>query len=328
MSDDKLQPVCVPPLATVLAAAAQKKRLRLTGPEVLALRDQAAAIAMNASEAAKLEASRGYRDVNPEDPWADWHRLRVEFTGDGCLPRIVLCLAGDNLACHTTALDAAGIEHDLRGRDDRMEAAFRASSFGLSSVGPKELERVGGHTEVLYVVGKNTTAKQAPEFALELLNSSAAILAAGVPAIKCESSGIAHSAGRWIELAREAAEPGFVRCSALFRAYVQLPISDPRDLYSCGMHLLGRPDFIVSHAAIADAYPGQPSAMAVSDLFGTFGLYLLDECPAGDFRSGNTFRARSDAPRFRVIWEECTGYEEDDFFFNPFGRWRLGHVGV
>ncbi|PZM79346.1 MAG: hypothetical protein DKT66_22995 [Candidatus Melainabacteria bacterium] len=50
------------------------------------------------------------------------------------------------------------------------------------------------------------------------------------------------------------------------------------DFYSCGTHLLGKPDVT------------QP------DL---------------------------EWPSFRVIWEECTGYEQDDLFYNPYERWRF-----
>lgn len=41
------------------------------------------------------------------------------------------------------------------------------------------------------------------------------------------------------------------------------------------------------------------------------------------FHSGHTFRLSETSPRFRLIWEECDGYDEDDYFFNTFGRWRF-----
>jgi hypothetical protein len=59
------------------------------------------------------------------------------------------------------------------------------------------------------------------------------------------------------------------------------------------------------------------------ELFRPFALYLLAECAEGTFGSGHTFSVSKGAPRYRVTWEPCTGYEEDDFFFNPFGRWRF-----
>ena len=65
------------------------------------------------------------------------------------------------------------------------------------------------------------------------------------------------------------------------------------------------------------------SAVGAVKLFTAFALYLLAECPEGEFASGHTFRTGNKAPRYRVEWEPCIGYDEDDFFFNPFGRWRF-----
>jgi len=33
-----------------------------------------------------------------------------------------------------------------------------------------------------------------------------------------------------------------------------------------------------------------------------------------------------ESPRFRVVWERRTIYEEDKCFFNPFGRWRFAEL--
>src|SRR5262249_23515956 len=143
-------------------------------------------------------------------------------------------------------------------------------------------------------------------------------------AMKCESSGMAHARSRWIELAAQAEEwhkapnlqgAGGGFWSALHRAYVQLPIQSEDSFYTCGMHLLGKPDLIVATELM-------PANKAV-ELFDVFAMYLLAECPDGGFASGHTFQASKAAPRFRVVWEQCTYYEEDEFFFNPFGRWRF-----
>ena len=36
---------------------------------------------------------------------------------------------------------------------------------------------------------------------------------------------------------------------------------------------------------------------------------------------------QADAPPMRAKWERCTDYAEDDFYFNPFGRFRFQHAG-
>jgi hypothetical protein len=90
----------------------------------------------------------------------------------------------------------------------------------------------------------------------------------------------------------------------------------------CGMHLLGAPDLIISHSAVKrSATAAQSVTSAAITLFRVFANYLLAECPVGKFASGHTFSIDRDAPRYRLIWDPCFGYPEDNFFFNPFGRW-------
>src|SRR5262245_41012963 len=92
--DEQLVPVFIPPLALVLARAEQAKGSALTESEVLRVRDNASCVMMDANDAKNMTTSRSFHDVNPENCWADWHRLRVQLTGKGFLPKIILCLVG------------------------------------------------------------------------------------------------------------------------------------------------------------------------------------------------------------------------------------------
>lgn len=307
---DALVPLFVPPLATLLADATRKKGRRLDEADVKRVRDSATVMMVKKGEAAAMLASRGFRDVDPEDCWRDWHRLRVEMTGDGCLPRIVLCLVGGATFEKKAArlLAKSGVEHEFRGVDDRMVAAFGASRFGVSTVSEADLEKIALHRTVLYILSPNYRERDAATESAKLLAVARDLLAAGGFALKCESSGIAH---------------GNQLPHAPVRALVQLPIGDRGDIYSCGMHLLGHADLIVARAVVAETWPGQDPAPRVSELFGSFAEWLTGECPPGGVRTGNTFRTAPEAPRFRLGWEPCRGYDEDDFFFNPFGRWRF-----
>jgi hypothetical protein len=144
--------------------------------------------------------------------------------------------------------------------------------------------------------------------------------------MKCDSSGIAHGREHWVQLSRDAARsdgsPPF--WYALLRAFVQWPIQSESDLFTCGMHLLGHPDLIVSEDVLRPLVQSEEMLGSVAvDLFGAFAMYVLAECAPGEFSAGSTFSAAVDAPRFRLNWEACTGYEEDEYFFNPFGRWRF-----
>jgi hypothetical protein len=308
----ELVPVFIPPLATVLAATERQRGQALSEADVLAMRDGAAVIMMRTEDAERMTVSRGFRDVDPEDCWADWHRLRVEHTGNGYLPRFVLCVLGDGAFGRTAAplLEAAGVEHEIRGRDERMSAAFRASSFAANPpLTATDLAAIEGHEAALYLLSANFGAGAALAEARRMLALGGRLLEAGGSAMKCDSAGIAHGREQWRALAEAADE------TALFRAFVQYPIQDGPDLHSCGLHLLGKPDLISSVLA--------GGAEEAATLFPAFALYLLLECPPRRFASGHTFQADADSPRYRVRWEPCEGYEEDDYFFNPFGRYRF-----
>lgn len=326
--NDDLIPVFFPPLAACLARAEAVKGSPLTETEVVRIRDRAVCMMMSADRAQRMSESRGYRDVDPENCWADWHRLRVQLTGNGYLPRIVLCVPGSAefpKQCGPL-LEAEAVEHEWQGRAPRMAGAFTASACPYNpSLTEEDFAGVDRHEKVLYVLSPNFTAQDAPAVSRSFLRLGGRLLGAGGLGLKCESSGIAHGRERWLELARAA--EGEEWQAALFRAYVQLPLQDGGDYYTCGLHLMGLPDLIVADDLLRQAVGNEkhPSRAAI-DLFVTFGLYLLVECPPGGFGSGHTFSADAESSRFRVRWEPCTGYEEDDFFFNPFGRWRFAEV--
>jgi hypothetical protein len=325
MAESSLIPVFVPPLALILAQGEKLKGSALTESEVEQIRDKCGCIMMEAKDAEAMTTTRGFRDVNPENCWADWHRLRAEMIGNGFLPKIVFgMVGGDDFAGNCRPiLEEAGVVHEFRPRDERMVDAFKASMFRLEqSLDEQVYEQIAGHITVLYFESSNFSAQQAPAAGRNLLQLGRCLLEAGGIAMKCESSGIAHGRQRWIELAgqSESAAPW----AALFRAYVQFPLSAGDDFHTCGMHLLGKPDLIMSEDLMQSAFENDESPiMAVVYLFEVFALYLLGECPDGSFASGHTFRTDAHYPRLRVRWERCTGYDEDDLFFNPFGRWRF-----
>ena len=248
-----LVPVFVPPLAMVLGAAEREKAQPLTETEVLAIRDRSGAVMAPPEVAEKMTASRGYRDVEPEDCWADWHRLRVEYSGLGYLPKFVLCVLGDAAFAKTAGalLGAESVEHEVRGRDERMGTAFRAAAFRSDpSLTKKDLAAIDRHQSAVYFLSKNFGAGAALSTARRMLALGARLLDAGGTAMKCDSSGIAHGRARWRALAKRGDD------ESLFHAFVQYPIGPVRnDYYTCGLHLLGTPDLVASKAALAGKPP-------------------------------------------------------------------------
>ena len=305
--DTNLLPVFIPPLARLLADAEAARGCRLTEPEVVGIRDVGYCVMMPIAEALEIERLRGYHDVEPENCWADWHRLRISMTGDGSHPQIILCVPGgaDLVRLARPILDADGIEFEWRGRDEGISKAFQACARGFDpSFDANEVTSIGGHVGVLYVLSKCYTAQDAPIVSRAFLRLIPRLLRAGGLALKCESSGIGHGRSRWLELAQMAEGEHF--WFALFRAFVQFPIKNDKDSYTCGMHLLGKPDLIVSNTLLRQTYGSTSDAdHAAVDLFTIFAFYLLAECPVGQFISGQTFSTNATSPRFQVVWEPC-----------------------
>ena len=255
------------------------------------------------------------------------------------LPKIVLCLLSDleSKPRLEQMLTGEGIEHEFGERDSRMDQAFVAvASRTKPSLTQDDLDQIADHSLVVYILSDAYPKDKAFQAASWFLLVACKLLNADAVAMKCESSGIAHSRRRWIELGEnckhnrpsasdsEDSEPSAGFYTSLFEAYVQYPIASNEDYYSCGMHLLGKADVIIASSLLKNALPESDSLIAdLAYLFNAFCLYILAESSECHFVSGNIFHPDLELPSFRVVWEECQGYPEDDLYFNPYGRWRF-----
>lgn len=78
MTED-LVPSFVPALVAVLLNREKAKGEPLTEQEVLYIRDNAVAVMVPRSTEQVLAQRREYDDIDPENVWAEWQRLRVEL---------------------------------------------------------------------------------------------------------------------------------------------------------------------------------------------------------------------------------------------------------
>jgi len=78
--DEQLVPVFIPALGPLLIRAEDLKGEPLSRDEVIRIRDKAACIMMRIEDARKLNESRGYRDIDPENCWFEWQQLRRELS--------------------------------------------------------------------------------------------------------------------------------------------------------------------------------------------------------------------------------------------------------
>lgn len=266
-------------------------------------------------------------------------------------PRIVLCVPGiwDDQAdlgrrlgqgairlSESKVVSADGAESfdmEFRGPDLRMKAAFQASACRVRpSMMPVDFAAVLGHRSVIYVLSDAFGRATAAGAAAGMIDVGVALLDVGGIAVKCDSSGIAHSAARWRELAvrlRDAGGAGATRSESaeerarawapLFDAYVRLPIFDNnQDLYSCGMHLLGAPDAQVS---LGD-FPGEDVRSAHRVLEGFLRRMRTDRVTGGESLE-QTFQGEGTGERFSSVCGPCVRYSQDEFFWNRWGTFRI-----
>lgn len=124
---------------------------------------------------------------------------------------------------------------------------------------------------------------------------------AGALGVRFEQSKAPWPMREWRELVDEGA---LYRC-----AVVSITDRDDGVLYTCGMHLFGRPD--------AQAPLGDDAARVLN----SFNQYQLDEDPM--LLSGQTFRPDEDTPRSVLGRWPDHRYPASHPCHNPFGVWRL-----
>jgi hypothetical protein len=240
-------------------------------------------------------------------------------------PRHVLCVLGNwtRLEAVEEIVRAGGgpgftvdREYSQLAFDIRMPRAFEASADRVApSLSAEDEAAILDHAAVAYVLSPPMPAEQAIEVSTQALAVVGSLFENGALAVKNDSSGVAHGAARWRELATRAAggDAGRQR-SALYQAWVRRPIEGDGELYSCGMHLLGLRD-----GAIASAL-GARQGLHWLDMLA---LYQLIDVPDRGLREGEDFRLAPDGPRRTLRATPCRRYESDDLFHNRYGYWQL-----
>ena len=75
----------MPSLVSTLLNREQTKGSPLTEAEVLQIRDDCPSVAVPIDIVPKIDAERGYKDINPENCWAEWQEARQRFIEYGSL---------------------------------------------------------------------------------------------------------------------------------------------------------------------------------------------------------------------------------------------------
>lgn len=79
LPEQELVPLFIPSLAAILKAKEDQAGRAPREEEVLLIRDQAIVIMVSKEHYLKMEQSRGYKDINPENCFQEWKLLREQF---------------------------------------------------------------------------------------------------------------------------------------------------------------------------------------------------------------------------------------------------------
>ncbi|RWF00442.1 hypothetical protein [Mesorhizobium sp.] len=72
----------IPSLVATLLNRETAKGSPLTEDEVIQIRDSCPAIALTQEDARRVDESRGYLDIDRENCWEEWQRVRLELAED------------------------------------------------------------------------------------------------------------------------------------------------------------------------------------------------------------------------------------------------------
>lgn len=222
-------------------------------------------------------------------------------------PRHVICILGEWLSLEPAAkiIDAFGKgftldrEYSMTEADERMEKAFRISMDRVSpSFTDSDWQSIERHNTVVYVLSPQIETDKAMAISSDALDLVGRLIKGGATAVKSESAGNAHGLARWAELASRR---------ALREAWVRRPIGDDDIIYSCGMQLLGLPDV---------ECPGLSDREAVKWIDAIADAALAGRSVGPSFTLGG-----GKAKKLKRF--PCERYADDDFFFNPYGYYRV-----
>ncbi|MHA4847645.1 hypothetical protein ACX0G7_25995 [Flavitalea antarctica] len=227
--------------------------------------------------------------------WKDWNEFIV---------RLLEATSGEYIAAGKVLMHTKSqrfFELEFRTRDENMRKSFAYAGL-VNRVSESFLNRINDHSQVLYLLGKGGTLKDAANIAC----AGEAILKAGGLGVKVETAGKAFEQEQWSSFLESFSE------SHLYDMFVLDSIAnDEGSTYSCGMHNFGLKDTIVR---------GEEFQHAVR-LIRIFNFYQIVDKPS--ISNGQTFSREIDSEKYRVEAENDQPNKGCELFENPFGMWQL-----
>ncbi len=204
------------------------------------------------------------------------------------------------------AMDDQGLFHIASGlriqmsvteHDDQIAGIFEDTG----RLSKREIKAIQQHNVKVHITGPGGSVANART----MMDAASAIAKAGGAGVFVDNSGCAHGVDDWLKLAGDP-QPG-----GLYWAYVAVTAA-PDEVWSCGMQCLGFRD-----ASLPDPPPNRELAGFIVHNFLGYVYQSGMEIKDGDTLGGET------GAMFRAVHTECTRFEPDSPWFNPFGIWRL-----
>lgn len=173
---------------------------------------------------------------------------------------------------------------------------------GNESFTKEDINNLKKHKSIVYIIGEGGSLDKA----MKIMEVASAVLHAGGIAVNVESSGRARTKNDWLDITSSK------EITRVFTAFIQMA-RENNIFYTTGMHNFGYRDVITLSEGI--------TGNEVEKLFKVFCLYNLIENPK--MNDGETFSLDPNSPVYLLEQENCTMFEEDDPFYNPYGVWNL-----
>lgn len=203
---------------------------------------------------------------------------------------------------HIGSLEHPGDFFDVDMSEYNPYVAEAFEIAGNGSFDKDDINNLKNHKSIVYIFGEGGSLDKV----LKIMEVASAVLQAGGIAVNVESSGRARTKADWLEIASNK------EISRVFTAFIQMS-RENNTFYTTGMQSFGHPDVMITSEDI--------TGIEVETLFRVFCLYNLIEKPK--ITSGETFSLDSNSPVYLLKLENCTMFEEDDPFYNPYGVWNL-----
>ncbi|WP_110934035.1 DUF4261 domain-containing protein [Paenibacillus bouchesdurhonensis] len=191
-------------------------------------------------------------------------------------------------------------EVNISEHNPYIAEAIEIGGHGLFS--KEDVEQLRKHRSIIYLITEGGTLEKV----INVMEVASAILNAGGIAVNVESSGRARTKKDWLEITKSK------DITRLFSAFIQMS-QENEVYYTTGMHCFGLRDVKTASEGI--------TARDVATLFRIFCLYNLDEKP--QINDGETFSLDPSSPIYLLKQEECTMFDEEDPYFNPYGVWNM-----